>query len=210
MQALRRAGLKEGERVFISGGAGGVGCFAIQIAKHVLRAAHVATSCSGAKAALCTGLGADEIFDYTKVKDKTHPFEELPPASFDVVFDCTGEAVELACLIKPGRMVVSVAHVPRHDTFDNNPNWPRPNMAVRGVLWMLSRTARNAAEARGATYEYHSLIPSGADLDELARHVEAGRLRVVVDTKFVGLDSFKEAFARIESGRAAGKVIIAV
>lgn len=57
--------VKQGDRVFINGGSGGVGCFGIQLAKVV--GCHVTTSCSERNVELCRRLGADGVVDYTKV-----------------------------------------------------------------------------------------------------------------------------------------------
>jgi NADPH:quinone reductase-like Zn-dependent oxidoreductase len=65
LQVLKESGLKEGDSIFISGGAGGVGTMAIQLAKHVFKAERVVTTASkGEKADLCKSLGADEVLDY--------------------------------------------------------------------------------------------------------------------------------------------------
>ena len=79
---ITRAGLKEGEKVLIHGGSGGVGTLAIQIAKHI--GAHVATTCSGRHAGLVRSLGADVVIDY-----HTEAFDEQL-AAYDVVFDMLG------------------------------------------------------------------------------------------------------------------------
>jgi NADPH:quinone reductase-like Zn-dependent oxidoreductase len=64
LQALEMGGCKEGSRVVISGGSGGVGHLAIQIAKHHFGAAVVATTTGTEKVELCHSLGADIVVDY--------------------------------------------------------------------------------------------------------------------------------------------------
>ena len=67
LQALERGGVKAGDKVFISGGAGGVGSLAIQIAKNVMGAAVVATTASpGPGTELVQAMGADVVVDYRK------------------------------------------------------------------------------------------------------------------------------------------------
>ena len=69
LQVLKNSGLKEGDSIFISGGAGGVGTMAIQLAKHVFKAGLVVTTASkGAKEKLCKSLGADVVVDYKSQK----------------------------------------------------------------------------------------------------------------------------------------------
>src|ERR1700749_1256833 len=83
LQALRdELGVKPGDRVFISGGAGGVGTFAIQIAKWL--GAHVKTTASKRGEALVRSLGCDEVIDYT-----TQDISKTP-ARFDAGFDVIG------------------------------------------------------------------------------------------------------------------------
>lgn len=99
---LRRASLKAGDRVFISGGAGGCGTYAIQIAKE-LGASFVASSASMGKAPLLKSLGVDEIVDY-----KTTKFADVyKDRPFDIGLDFTSECEDLFKVVKPGGYVVS-------------------------------------------------------------------------------------------------------
>ncbi|GAB5367557.1 hypothetical protein AAMO2058_001240600 [Amorphochlora amoebiformis] len=107
LQAFRKGGVKEGDRVFVSGGAGGVGTIAIQLAKHVFKAKEVATTArSGEKSDLCRKLGADTVIDYT-----THKFEEKL-REFDFALDLTHEAERMAVILKKGANIVSVTGKP--------------------------------------------------------------------------------------------------
>lgn len=100
-QALISKGeLKAGEKVLIHAGSGGVGTFAIQIAKHL--GAHVATTCSGENAELVKRLGADTVIDY-----QTQAFDELL-TDYDLVFDMLGGDTlkrSFGVLKKGGRLV---------------------------------------------------------------------------------------------------------
>eukprot|EP00947_MAST-08B_sp_MAST-8B-sp1_P003056 g3056.t1 len=117
-KAFRAAGLKQGGRVLITGGAGGVGSIAIQLAKAMFGASFVATTASaGAKTRLCEKLGADLVVDYRTAKfeevlqtkqakqaNKTNEGEgaEEERKLFDCILDCTGEAAKCVRLLRPG------------------------------------------------------------------------------------------------------------
>ncbi len=155
LQALRnRAGLRPGQRVCINGASGGVGCFAVQIAK--LLGAEVTAVCSAANRELVLGLGADEHLDY---HDRSI---ELEHGRFDVFFDVFGNkrlAVVAATLKRRG---VYVSTVPAAGVlFDVLTSWWR---ARRGSL-VLVRSKR-------------------ADLELLADWVDTGGLRPVIDSRF--------------------------
>ncbi len=148
-------------------------------------------------------------------------FTSLGDKKWDMVLDCTGEAEQMARLIVPGGKVISVAHFPTPASLDryalplDPPAPPVPEQkgsipvwVLRSALWLKSRGARNAAEANGGTYEYLMLKGNYGDLEKVERLVSEGKVKLLVDQVFKGIDSFKEAFARIETGRAVGKVII--
>lgn len=102
------ANLKEGDRVLIHAGSGGVGIVAIQLAK--LRGAYVYTTCSGKNAEFVKSLGADEVIDYTK-----EDFSEL--RDLDVVLDAIGgEVLEKSFqTLKKGGKLVSVVSQPNEE-----------------------------------------------------------------------------------------------
>ncbi len=108
LQALRDAGrLGSGQRVLIIGASGGVGSFAVQIARAM--GAEVTGVCSTANTALVAGLGAQEVIDYTKTDfTKTE-------SRFDIVMDAVGKASKSACkaLLKPGGKYTSVSGSPK-------------------------------------------------------------------------------------------------
>jgi len=95
LQALDALGLKAGDRVLITGGAGGVGTLAIQIAREMYGASFIATTASSSKVNLLTRLGASLVVDY-----KTQDFAAvLANDRFDVVFDTTGETDKALALL---------------------------------------------------------------------------------------------------------------
>jgi NADPH:quinone reductase-like Zn-dependent oxidoreductase len=199
LQALRdELDVKPGQNVFISGGAGGVGTFAIQIAKWL--GAHVTTTASKRGEALVRSLGCDEVIDYTSQDiSKT-------AARFDAGFDLIGGKTleQMFEIMKPGTRVVSVAGV------------PEPQMAIKdlggrrvlaALLWMISYGIRSRARRAGISYRYLFMHPSGSELAELAELIEQGKLKVIVD-KTYPFANIPEALAYVESGRAKGKVVV--
>ncbi len=100
---------QKGQRVLIHGGAGGIGTFAIQIAKHL--GAYIATTASADDVNYTRDLGADEVIDY-----KTKRFEDLL-RDYDAVFDTVGgETYERSfTVLKKGGVIVSMLEQPRQD-----------------------------------------------------------------------------------------------
>src|ERR1700676_271926 len=110
LQALRdELGVKPGQTVFISGGAGGVGTFAIQLAKWL--GAHVTTSASKRGEALVRSLGCDDIVDYTEDISKVR---ERFDAGFDLIGGTT--LAQMFEIMKPGTKIVSVGALPEPQT----------------------------------------------------------------------------------------------
>jgi len=199
LQALRdELHVGEGQRIFIPGGAGGVGTFAIQLARHF--GARVATTASSRGEALVRRLGADTVVDYTR---------ERPAAvlsGFDGAFDLVGgEALEQAFgIVRPGSTVVSVAGMPEPRTASKDLHG---GLAMQAMFWAASFSLRRRARAHGVHYRYLFMHPSGADLAELARLVDAGALEVIVDGVYP-FERLPEAMARLEAGHAKGKIVV--
>lgn len=199
LQALRdELRLKPGSRVFIPGGAGGVGTFAIQIAKWL--GAEVTTTASPRGRALVERLGADVVIDYT-----TQRFEEKV-RDMDGAFDLIGGETLEKCfgVVKPGAMVVSVAGMPEPVTARKDLG---RGSALAALFWLASFGLRAKARKHGVTYRYLFMHPSGAELGELARLIEERKLDPVIDRSFPFAD-IGDAMAYLESGRAKGKVVV--
>jgi NADPH:quinone reductase-like Zn-dependent oxidoreductase len=101
-QAFRKANFQKGQKVFISGGAGGTGTFALQLAKNVLGASCVATTTSETKVELCKSLGADIVIDYKK-DDFTKILKD-----FDFALDLTKEASKCLQVLKKNGICYSL------------------------------------------------------------------------------------------------------
>lgn len=193
------AQLTQGQKVFIQAGSGGVGTFAIQLAKHL--GATVATTTSAANAALVKRLGADIVIDY-----KTQDFEEVL-RDYDVVLHSQdGQALEKSLrVLRRGGKLVSISG-PADPTFGKQIAAPG---FVRLVIWLLSAGVRRRARDRGVDYAFLFMKASGSQLREITRLIEAGAIRPVIDKVFP-YPSTNEALAYVESGRAKGKVVIRV
>jgi alcohol dehydrogenase len=161
--------------VFISSGAGGVGTFAIQIAKWL--GAHVTTTASKSGGGLVRSLGCDEVIDYT-VQDISNA-----EGRFDAGFDLIGgKALEqMFEIMKPGTKIVSVAAIPEPQTAIRDLGGRR---ALSAIFWLISYGIRSRARRAGISYRYLFMHPSGSELALLAELIEQGKLKVIVDRAY--------------------------
>lgn len=175
-QALVTKGkIKEGNKVLIHAGSGGVGTLAIQIAKHF--GAFVVTTTSGKNVGLVSELGADLIIDYT-----IQNFED-ELSDCDLVIDTIGGetlARSFKVLKKGGKMVS-----------------------------IKSQDNDNLAQKYGVHFEWFFMSPDGKMLSELAGLISQGAIKTVIDSVF-RMDQAAEAFDLLATGRAKGKIVIAV
>ena len=199
-QALvEKAKLGKGQKVFIQAGSGGVGTFAIQLAKHL--GATVATTASEGNAALVKSLGADVVIDYRK-----DAFEERL-RDYDVVLNSQdGKTLEKSLgVLKPGGYLVSISGPPDPQFAENI----RAPWFVKQVMRALSFRVRRQARRLMIHYAFLFMKASGSQLRQIAQLIESGAIRPVVDKVFP-FESTNEALAYVESGRAKGKVVIKV
>jgi alcohol dehydrogenase len=199
LQALRdELGVQPGQQVFISGGAGGVGSFAIQIAKWL--GADVTTTASKRGEALVRSLGCDAVIDYTA--------QDISNAGrrFDAGFDLIGGNTlqQMFEIMKPGTRVVSIAALPEPQTAIKDLAGGR---VLATMFWIISYGIRSRARRAAISYRYLFMHPSGSDLAQLAELIEQGKLKVVVDRTYP-FAKITEALDYIESGRAKGKVVV--
>jgi NADPH:quinone reductase-like Zn-dependent oxidoreductase len=199
LQALRdELHVEPGQKVFISGGAGGVGTFAIQIAKWL--GAHVTTTASKRGEALVRSLGGDEVIDYT-VQDVSNA-ESRFDAGFDLIGGKTLE--QMFKIMKPGTKIVSVAAVPEPQTAMIDLGGRR---TLAAIFWLISYGIRARARRAGIGYRFLFMHPSGSDLALLAELIEQDKLKAIVDRTYP-FAKIAEALDYVESGRAKGKVVI--
>jgi NADPH:quinone reductase-like Zn-dependent oxidoreductase len=197
-QALKeRANLKPGQKVFIPAGSGGIGTFAIQLAKYL--GATVGTTTSTANVDLVRGLGADEVIDYKKQE-----FENVL-RDYDAVLGAVrGDALEKSLwILKLKGTVVSLVGPP-DATFARARGM---NQVMVFVFGLLSRKIIRRARKRGVAYSFLFVHPDGSQLAEIGELLEAGRIRPVIDRIFP-FDQAKEALSYLEQGRAKGKVVV--
>ena len=193
----KHAHLKPGQKVFIPAGAGGIGTFAIQLAKYL--GARVATTTSAGNAHLVRSLGADEVIDYKKQK-----FEDVL-RDYDVVLDTLGgEWLEKSFqILRPKGIAVSIVGPP-DAAFGRRRGM---NFLMVFVLWLLSHKIHRLARKRGVEYSFLLVNPDGSQLAEIGELLKAGSIRPVIDTVFP-FDQAKEALMYLEKGRAKGKVAV--
>ncbi|KQM30840.1 NADPH:quinone oxidoreductase [Rhizobium sp. Leaf68] len=199
-QALVEVGkVKPGQKVFIQAGSGGVGTFAIQLAKHL--GATVATTTSAANVELVKSLGADLVIDY-KTQDFGHVL-----SGYDLVLN-SQDATTLAKsvnVLRPGGKLISISGPPDVPFAKSL----RLNLILRLVMRMLSRGILTKAKSRGVDYSFLFMRAEGQQLQEIAKLIDAGAIRPVVDKVFP-FSQTADALAYVETGRAKGKVVVAV
>ncbi len=199
LQALRdELGVKPGFRVLITGGAGGVGTFAIQIAKAL--GAHVITTASPRGRELVESLGADEVVDYTR--DKFEDVIQPVDGAFDLI---GGDTLSRAFgIVEKGGRVVSVAGMPEPRTArqDLGRGW-----FLATLFWAASFKFRMQARKAGVDYRYLFMHPSGVELAALGAMASEGKLEPVIDSTYA-FEKIGNAMAALEAGHAKGKIVV--
>lgn len=186
LQGLRDKGeLQAGQRVVINGSGGGVGTFAVQIAK-ALGAEVTAVTGPGALETVAA-LGADTVVDYTR-DDFTRQ-----RGRYDLILDIGGNRrlSDLRRALKPAGRLVMVAPQPGQ--------WIGPVARIAGAV-ITTRLGRQPAIP-------YLAVPNRDDLAVLSQMVEAGTIRPVIDRSF-GFEQIPDAIRYLESGAAIGKVVI--
>nr|WP_307732005.1 NADP-dependent oxidoreductase [Massilia sp. H27-R4] len=198
-QALvEKASLKKGQKVFIQAGSGGVGSFAIQLAKHL--GATVATTASGANIEMVRRLGADIVVDYKKDN-----FEDVL-RDYDVVLNSQDAATLEKSLrvLKPGGKLISISGPPDPDLArELGLPW-----FVKLAMTLLSAGVRRKASKLGVGYAF-LFMRAGKQLGEIARLIDGGHIAPVIDRIFP-FEETNAALDYVEAGKAKGKVVIKV
>jgi NADPH:quinone reductase-like Zn-dependent oxidoreductase len=188
LQGLRRGRIEAGQKVLIIGASGGVGTYAVQLAK--AKGAEVTGVCSAAKADLVRSLGADHVIDYAT--------EDYADGSqrYDLILDVAGNTPLRRlrrALNPPGSLVIVGGESKGSVTggFGRSLRAPLVSLFVRQRLTML------------ASKEHY------ADLEPLTELIEAGKVTPRIDRTY-GLDQAQDAMRHLEAGAVRGKVVIAI
>jgi NADPH:quinone reductase-like Zn-dependent oxidoreductase len=192
-----RAHLKPGQKVFIPAGSGGIGTFAIQLAKYL--GAKVGTTTSTANISLVERLGADEVIDY-----KRQEFENVLQGYDVVLGTIRGDGIEKSLrILKPKSRVVSLIGPP-DVAFARARGM---NFVMRFVFGLMSGKIIRQAKKLDIEYSFMFVHPDGHQLAEIGKLLDAGEIIPVIDKVFP-FDQTKEALTYLEEGRAKGKVIV--
>ena len=189
LQALRDEGrVRPGQKVLINGASGGVGTFAVQIAKNY--GADVTGVCSTRNVALVQSLGANHVMDYTR-EDFTNGSQR-----YDLIIDNVGTHTlsEYRRVLTPQGILVSVGG-------PNKGSWLGP---LAGAL-----KAMVVAPFVSQKLGFFLAKLNHADLDYLAQLMQAGKLTPVIDRRYP-LDAAAEALRYVEAGHSRGKVVITI
>ncbi|KAH7087893.1 alcohol dehydrogenase [Paraphoma chrysanthemicola] len=170
------------KRVLVTAASGGVGIWAVQLAHQA--GIEVVATCGSSNVAIVSDLGADMVLDYTKTDLVDWVNEDCEKRRFDTVLDCIGgqTLTDAWRLVKTNGTVVSVAEPP-------NSKRPLAGVAegVQGVWFIVEADHRQ--------------------LDRITDLIERGKCRCKVDRVYA-LEEWKEAFDRLESGHARGKIVL--
>jgi NADPH:quinone reductase-like Zn-dependent oxidoreductase len=194
-----RFNLRKGQKAFIQAGSGGVGSFAIQLARHL--GATVATTTSSGNSDWVGKLGADVVIDYKK-----DDFEKVLRDYDLVLHSQDGATLEKSLrVLKREGTLISITGPP-DPAFAKEVGAP---WFVRLITRLSSFGVRRKAARRGLNYSFLFMRAHGGQLREIARLIEAGAIRPVIDRVFP-FESTNEALAHVEGGRAKGKVVVKV
>jgi NADPH:quinone reductase-like Zn-dependent oxidoreductase len=191
LQAIRDAGkVGPGQKVLINGASGGVGTFAVQIAKAY--GAEVTGVCSGRNVDMVRSIGADHVIDYTK-EDFTQSGQR-----YDVIVDNVGNRSLLAVrrLLVPRGKLISIG-----GGGPNDGHW----------IGTLARPLRALVLSRFVSQDMRMMLAdiTPQDLTVLRDLMQAGKVTPVIDRRYK-LNELPEAIRYLEAGHARGKVVIAV
>ena len=197
-QALKeRAKVQPSQKIFIPAGSGGIGTFAIQLAKHF--GAKVGTTTSTANVQLVSDLGADEVVDYKKQE-----FENVLRDYDMALGTLRGDALEKSVgILKSGGKIVSLIG-PLDAAFATT---RRLNFVLKFVFELMSRKIKRLAAKKDVDYSFLFVRPDGKQLGEIGELLESARIQPVIDSVFP-FEKAREALEYLAQGRAKGKVVV--
>lgn len=177
---LQKGKLMKNETVLILGATGGVGSFAIQIAKNV--GAKVVAVASKKNVSYAISLGADDFIDYTS-GNLSEEIAQRYPDKFDLVFDCVGK-----------------------DTLEKAYQYVHHGGRLVSILGQVNQ---ELAEKHKVLFSYHFVEPNVKNLNQITSWIGEGKFKVHVDQK-LPLDEAAKAHELIESGHTTGKIVLVV
>lgn len=187
LQALEKALPKPGQRILINGASGGVGMFAVQLAKVLFDLQVVALS-SPASAEFVKSLGADAVCDYADVEGLVKRYASA--SKFDILLDVIGGALldtTASQLLAPGGVLTHVRN--------------------RGGSQDQVAQYEKAAAEGGPVFQVTLVQPSGKQMAQLGELFKAGKLVVRVAAKHP-LEEAGAAHEQVITGKAGGKVVL--
>jgi NADPH:quinone reductase-like Zn-dependent oxidoreductase len=187
LQGLRDKGhIRPGQKVLINGAAGGVGTFAVQIAKSF--GADVTAVCSTRNVDIVRSIGADRVIDYTQ-EDFTKRGQR-----YDLFFDCVGNHSLSACrrVLNPKGICIMVG-----------------DRSGRGMMGLLARLIAALVLSRFVSQKFVTLLarPNKKDLNIMRELMATGNVTPVIDKRH-SLSELPDAIRYLEAGHARGKVVI--
>jgi alcohol dehydrogenase len=193
------ANLQPRQKVLIHAGSGGIGTFAIQLAKHI--GAEVWTTTSGKNLEFVKSLGADHAINY-----QDEDFEKRV-SNLDVVFDTLGgDSLDKSfTVIRPDGWLLSISGSPDYRTAKDM----RLGIARSLLLGIVGLGVNSKARGARVNYRFIFMKPLGEELAQIAALVATGVIRPVVD-RIVPLAECQSAIEYSASGRARGKIVISV
>ncbi len=191
LQGLRDRGrLQPGQKVLINGASGGVGTYAVQIAKWL--GAHVTGVCSTRNVEMVRSLGADEVIDYTK-DDFTRGAQR-----YDVILDNVGNRGLLECrrVLAPRGSYVMVG------------GGKSGEQGLFGPLWGPVKTLLLSPFVSQEMGMFMADLKQ-EDLASLGDLMQAGKVKPIIDRRYT-FGEIREAIRYLEEGHARGKVVVAL
>jgi alcohol dehydrogenase len=199
LQGFARVKARAGQRILIHAGAGGIGTFAVQYARHL--GLEVTTTTSSKNAEFVKSLGADRVIAYDRENYLT------AGGGYDIVYDTLGGrfTVDAFKVVKRGGAVISLSGPPDRDFARREGK----GLLVRAAVWLMNRKVYAASAEAGASYCWFFTEPSGEQLREIASLVDGGAIKPVIDREFA-FEQLPDALTYLEKGRARGKVVLRV
>jgi NADPH:quinone reductase-like Zn-dependent oxidoreductase len=231
VKAFEACGLKPKEelidgytpRVFITGGPGGVGSMAIQIAREIYGASFIATTASESKINFCTNLGAHQVINY-KINDFSKDLvSDDDNLLFDAILDCTGEASKCVNLLRKGGGLCSILSGPTGKALKIwlNESKLSSGVVTTGIGPFLKSgiggslvsffsggcTLESSCQKRGGHFSHVIGVGNGEIMRKISKLMKDKCIKAIIDKEFSLKDSV-DALQYLKAGKATGKIII--